>query len=65
MGILVDGTVIPCCLDDNGVINLGNIKNNTLKEILDSERTKNIIEGFKNRICTEELCKRCEFKERF
>ena len=65
LGILVDGTVIPCCLDDNGVINLGNIKNNTLKEILDSERTKNIIEGFKNRICTEELCKRCEFKERF
>lgn len=65
LGVLVDGTVIPCCLDDNGVINLGNIKNNTLKEILDSERTKNIIEGFKNRICTEELCKRCEFKERF
>lgn len=64
-GILVDGTVIPCCLDDNGIINLGNIKNTNLKEILDSERTKNIIEGFKNRICTEDLCKKCEFKERF
>ena len=65
LGILVDGTVVPCCLDDNGVINLGNIKNSSLKEILDSERAKNIIDGFKNRTCAEELCKRCEFKERF
>ena len=65
LGILADGTVIPCCLDDNGIINLGNIRNTTLKEILDSKRAKNIIEGFKNRVCVEELCKRCEFKERF
>ncbi len=65
LGILVDGTVVPCCLDDNGVINLGNIKNTPLKEILDSKRSKDIIDGFKNRVCTEELCRRCEFKERF
>lgn len=65
MGILVDGTVIPCCLDDNGIINLGNIKKNSLREILSSKRAIEITEGFKNRICVEELCKRCEFKERF
>lgn len=65
MGILVDGTVIPCCLDDNGVINLGNIKNSSLEDILGSQRVMEMIKGFKNRVCTEELCKKCEFKTRF
>lgn len=65
IAILVDGTVIPCCLDDNGVINLGNIFEQNLADILKSERASKIIEGFKNRICVEELCKNCSFKNRF
>ena len=66
IGILVDGTVIPCCLDDDGIINLGNIKEvSNLSDILAKEKTQNIIKGFKNRICGEELCKHCQFKERF
>ena len=65
IGILVDGTVIPCCLDSSGIINLGNIFNTDLKDILDSNRVKNIIKGFNNNKVCENLCKHCSFKERF
>ena len=47
IGILVDGTVVPCCLDGNGDINLGNIFEKPLKEILESKRFKNIMSCFK------------------
>lgn len=66
LGILVDGTLVPCCLDDEGVINLGNIKEvESLKDIIQREKSQNIINSFSNRLCSEELCKHCEFKERF
>lgn len=65
IGILVDGTVVPCCLDANGDINLGNIFEKPLKEILESERFKNIEKGFSGGIISEELCKRCSYRTRF
>ncbi len=65
IAILVDGTVVPCCLDNNGDINLGNIYNNSLEEILNSEKFQKIINGFKQRICVEKLCQNCEYKNRF
>lgn len=66
LGILVDGTIVPCCLDGNGDINLGNIfKVADLKEILETERAKNIVEGFKCRELREELCQKCGFIKRF
>lgn len=66
LGILVDGTLVPCCLDDEGVINLGNIKEvESLKDIIQREKSQNIINSFNKRLCNEELCKHCEFKERF
>lgn len=61
LGILVDGTVIPCCLDCNGIIKLGNIYKQSLEEILKSSRVKNIIQGFNNNQRLEELCKHCDF----
>lgn len=61
LGILVDGTVIPCCLDSEGTINLGNIYSNSLKEIISSDKAKKIINGFRNNIKVEELCKHCKF----
>lgn len=63
IGILADGTVIPCCLDNNGDINLGNIFNEDFDKIINSERATNIINGFKNSKVTEELCKKCSFKD--
>jgi radical SAM protein with 4Fe4S-binding SPASM domain len=65
IAILSSGIVVPCCLDSFGVINLGNIHNNSLENILQSERSINIVEGFKNNFAVEELCKRCTFKDRF
>ena len=65
IAVLVDGTVVPCCLDNNGDINLGNIFEESLEDILQKEKTLKIIENFKNRIATEELCKKCTYKNRF
>lgn len=64
-GILADGTVVPCCLDSDGVINLGNIFEDDIDEILNSERALNMVEGFKIGEAAEELCKRCGFAQRF
>ncbi len=65
IAILVDGTVIPCCLDNNGDINLGNIFNESLEDILSKERTIKILKNFKNRVAVEALCKKCTYKNRF
>lgn len=65
LGILVDGTVVPCCLDSEGNINLGNILRNSLDEILKSERATKLYNGFSNRIAVEELCKKCGYRKRF
>lgn len=64
-GILADGTVVPCCLDSDGVINLGNIFTDDISEILNSDKAKNIADGFKCGKATEELCKRCGYAQRF
>lgn len=64
-GILSDGTVIPCCLDREGVINLGNVFERPLSEILESQRAKNILQGFDRRCATEDLCRRCGYARRF
>lgn len=61
LGILCDGTVIPCCLDDDGIINLGNILNEKFEDILKSKRIKNIIKNFNDNKKCEELCKHCDF----
>ncbi len=65
IGILSDGTVVPCCLDAEGDIPLGNVYNESLGEILDSERARAIYNGFSNRRATEELCKKCKYAKRF
>ncbi|RBQ29870.1 radical SAM protein [Aliarcobacter vitoriensis] len=64
-GILASGDVVPCCLDKDARINLGNIKNSSIKEILNSQRVKDIKAGFKNNMLVEELCQKCEYRTRF
>ena len=61
VGVLCDGTVVPCCLDADGVINLGNIFESTLKEILASDRAKTLKQSFIDRNVCEELCRRCGY----
>lgn len=64
IAILVDGTVIPCCLDSDGIINLGNIYNETLEEIQSKERYQKLKKSFQDRKPSEKLCQSCTFKER-
>lgn len=65
IAILANGTVVPCCLDGDGIIPLGNLHEKALKEILTSKRATDMIEGFKNAKAVEELCKKCSYKDRF
>ena len=64
-GILCDGTVVPCCLDSEGKIALGNIFKKNINEILSCERANNIYSGFTNRNITEKFCLTCTFAKRF
>lgn len=65
VGILVNGDVVPCCLDSDGDVVLGNIHKMSFEDILSSNRAQDIIEGFRNRQIVEALCQRCGFRERF
>ena len=65
IGILCDGTVVPCCLDAEGSIALGNIFNQSLSEILQGARAKALYDGFSGRTPSEELCRRCGYATRF
>lgn len=65
VGVLWDGTVVPCCLDHEGDIPLGNLYTQELEDILNSPRAKAIYDGFSRRQAVEELCRRCSFARRF
>lgn len=63
--ILADGRVVPCCLDGEGVMTLGNVFETPLQEILNSSRANAIRQGFQQGKAVEELCKRCQYRLRF
>ena len=65
IGVLCDGTVVPCCLDHEGDIALGNLFEQSLEEILETPRAKAIQEGFRNKKAAEELCRKCGYARRF
>ena len=65
IGILVDGTVVPCCLDSEGEVYLGNIYKESLDTIINSNNYKNIKKSFENRNPLPELCQKCTFKNKF
>lgn len=64
-GILVDGRVVPCCLDREAAIELGNVFEDDLNAVLTSERAERMREGFKCKKATEELCRKCGYARRF
>lgn len=64
-GILCDGTVVPCCLDSEGVIALGNVFTEDLSAILLSSRATAIAKGFDRHTASEDLCRRCGYAQRF
>ena len=64
-GILVDGRVVPCCLDREAAIELGNVYEQDLFTILSSERAERMREGFRCKMAVEDLCQRCPYARRF
>ena len=64
-GILASGKVVPCCLDKDGIIELGDLHVSSLKETLQSPRTQAILAGFQEHKAIERLCQKCTYKERF
>lgn len=66
-GILVDGTVVPCCLDKEGRIPLGNLNDEglTILDVLSNEKSQRILNGFRNNQLIEDLCRRCQYITRF
>jgi len=65
IGILCDGTVVPCCLDAEGVLNIGNLFVSDIDTILRSDKAKAIYDGFSRRRAVESLCRRCGYARRF
>lgn len=64
VAILVDGSVVPCCLDNNGDIKLGNIFESDFESIINSEFASLIKTNFSNGVITCDLCKTCGFLKR-
>lgn len=65
IGVLCDGTVVPCCLDHDGDLSLGNLLQEEMNDILSKPRAQAIYHGFSNRIAAEELCRKCGYTRRF
>lgn len=65
IAILASGKVVPCCLDCDGVIELGDLHTKSLENILHSKKSRAMLEGFKDGKAIEELCQKCSYKDRF
>ena len=65
IAILADGSVVPCCLDCDGDMTLGNIFVSSLADVLSTERAERMKRGFEQRKFTESLCQRCTYARRF
>lgn len=65
IAILADGTVVPCCLDSEGLIPLGNIFFSELSDILSSPAAKEMLDGFRRGVMVHPVCKKCTYARRF
>ncbi|MBI3557472.1 MAG: SPASM domain-containing protein [Deltaproteobacteria bacterium] len=64
-GIHADGAVVPCCLDKEAVLKLGDVETQPIADILAGPRANKIVRGFERNKCVEELCQKCDFIKRF
>lgn len=65
IGILSDGTLVPCCLDHDGAISLGNVFDTPIAELIKENRFTDIHTGFNNQSIVETFCQHCQFRKRF
>ena len=60
-----EGTVTLCCLDPQAHNRLGDLKKDTLADILSSEKYLKVCEDLKNGKIDLDLCARCQYRLRF
>lgn len=65
LAILCDGTAVPCCLDAEGEIPLGNLRTEWLADILNAPRYQSMVQGFEQHRLVESLCRKCTYRTRF
>lgn len=65
IAILSNGDIVPCCLDANGEIKLGNIFEDSLDDVLNGDTYRTLLRSFENNKALHPLCKSCNFKNRF
>ena len=65
LAILSDGTLVPCCLDHQGAIELGNVFNTPFASLLEGNRLVSIQRGFKQNKIVESFCQSCQYRHRF
>ena len=65
VGVLVDGTVVPCCLDHDGDLPLGNLFDQELSYIMSTDKARRIYDGFSKKKAIEPLCRSCGYARRF
>lgn len=61
IAILADGTVVPCCLDNDAKMPLGSCADTTLEEVIASERSQSMLKAAEKRLFSEELCRQCSY----
>ena len=64
LGVLCDGTAVPCCLDAEGVLKLGNLLTDSVEDVLGRPLAQTIKNGFSAGRAETELCRRCDFAKR-
>ena len=65
IAVLADGTVVPCCLDAEGQMPLGNIFTDPLDKILASDMAVTMLCGFREGRIVHPVCKKCTYRKRF
>lgn len=65
LAILSDGTLVPCCLDHQGAIELGNVLETPFASLIEGNRLLSIQRGFKQNKIVESFCQRCQYRHRF
>ncbi|MFP6144790.1 radical SAM/SPASM domain-containing protein [Helicobacter pylori] len=61
IAILSNGVVVPCCMDTQAHINLGDLNHTPLKDILNSQKAMAIKTHFLKGEALELLCKNCSY----
>ena len=61
IGVLCDGRIVPCCIDCDGAITLGNIFTDEILNVINSPLAVEMAEGFRNGKAAHPYCKKCGF----